>query len=220
MKAQQIAIDGPAGAGKSTVAKAVAQKLGYLYIDTGAMYRAVAWLALLNNTAFDDEQALVKLINESNIVLEPSSDGCRVICNNTDISKEIRLPEVGNAASPISAIPGVREALVAQQQKMASDNAVVMDGRDIATVVLPQAECKIFLTASLEVRAQRRALELQQKGLNSDLNAVQRELAERDHRDSTRQHSPLRRHEDAILIDSSAMSIDQVVQKIIDAAGE
>ena len=218
MTAAQIAIDGPAGAGKSTVAKLIADRLGYLYIDTGAMYRAVALLALEQGVAFDDAEGLTELIRGNEISLEPAASGCRVLINGKDVSREIRLPEVGNAASPVSAVAEVRSLLVAMQQELAARRPVVMDGRDIGTVVLPDAACKIFLTASPRVRALRRAKELLQKGLPADIDQVEREIRERDERDSTRAASPLRQAEDAVLVDSSDMGIEEVVCRIIELA--
>lgn len=218
MTAAQIAIDGPAGAGKSTVAKVVADRLGYLYIDTGAMYRAVALLALEHGVAFNDAEGLTALIRGNEIALEPAASGCRVLINGKDVSRDIRLPEVGNAASPVSAVAEVRSMLVAMQQELAARRPVVMDGRDIGTVVLPDAACKIFLTASTRVRARRRAKELLEKGLEVDIDQVEREIMERDERDSTRAASPLRQAEDAVLIDSSDMGVEEVVCRIIELA--
>ena len=218
MTARQIAIDGPAGAGKSTVAKLVADRLGYLYIDTGAMYRAVALLALEQGVALDDSAGLTELIRANEINLEPAPSGCRVLLNGKDVSQDIRLPEVGNAASPVSAVAEVRRLLVAMQQELAATRPVIMDGRDIGTVVLPNASCKIFLTASPRVRALRRANELRLKGLEADVDQVEREIRERDQRDSTRAASPLRQAEDAVLVDTSEMDIEQVVSRIIELA--
>lgn len=218
MTAAQIAIDGPAGAGKSTVAKLVADRLGYLYIDTGAMYRAVAWLALKQGVGFGDAEGLTRLIRENRIELLPAAAGCRLLINGQDVSRDIRLPEVGSAASPVSAVAEVRSLLVAMQQDLAARRPVVMDGRDIGTVVLPKATCKVFLTASPRVRAERRANELRQKGLSADIDQVEREIRERDQRDSTRAASPLRQADDAVLVDSSDMSIEQVVSRIIELA--
>ena len=218
MTAAQIAIDGPAGAGKSTVAKLIADRLGYLYIDTGAMYRAVALLAIEQGVAFDDAEGLVALIRDNRIDLEPAAGGCRVLIDDRDVSQDIRLPEVGNAASPVSAVGEVRELLVAMQQDLAARRPVVMDGRDIGTVVLPDAPCKVFLTASPRVRALRRANELRLKGLTVDVDQVEREIMERDQRDSTRAVSPLRQADDAVLVDSSDMTIEQVVSRIIELA--
>lgn len=218
MTARQIAIDGPAGAGKSTVARLVAGRLGYLYIDTGAMYRAVAWAALEQGVAVEDEAALAAIAANPLLRLEAAEDGCRVWYGERDISQEIRLPQVGNMASPVSAHPEVRRALVARQQEMASSQPVVMDGRDIGTVVLPQAECKIFLTASPRIRAERRWAELAGKGIAADVEQIRGEIEERDQRDSNRAASPLRQAEDAYLLDSSYLTIDQVVEGIIKIA--
>lgn len=217
---RQIAIDGPAGAGKSTVAKRVAEKLGWLYVDTGAMYRAVALLALRQGVSFDDGAALTALAQTARIELLPAAQGCRVLLDGEDVSEAIRMPEVGSAASPVSAVSGVRRALVAQQQAMAAAKPVVMDGRDIGTVVLPDAPCKVFLTASPQVRARRRALELQAKGIKADVDEIAADIAARDQRDSSRAHSPLRQADDARLLDSSACSIDEVVAQIIAWAEE
>ena len=219
MTARQIAIDGPAGAGKSTVAKLVAAALGYLYIDTGAMYRAVALAALRRGIAVDDAPALTKLAQEISIELENEAGDYRVYCDGEDVSAAIRTAEVGNAASPVSAVPGVREALVAAQQRLGARGCVVMDGRDIGTKVLPQAECKVFLTASIEERARRRALELAAKGQDADIEQVRRDMEERDARDSSRAHSPLLQAADAVLLDSSDMTIKQVVEHVLQLAG-
>lgn len=219
MTAKRIAIDGPAGAGKSTVAKLVADSLSYLYIDTGAMYRAIALQALRQEITPDNDAALIKLAQEIELQLLPAQGGCRVLIGDEDVSEAIRRPEVGNLASPVSAIAGVREELVRRQQQLAADNAVVMDGRDIGTVVLPDAECKIFLTADIRIRAKRRTLELCSKGQQADLQQVEKELAERDYRDMNRAASPLRQAEDAHLVDSSDMSIEQVVKTILELAG-
>jgi len=219
MTAKQIAIDGPAGAGKSTVAKLVAARLSYLYIDTGAMYRAVALAALRAGLALDDAPALGELARKINIELANEAGDYRVYCDGEDISAAIRTVEVGNAASPVSAVAAVREALVAQQQRLGAKGCVVMDGRDIGDKVLPQAECKVFLTASLAERARRRAQELKEKGQEQDEAAVMHDIAARDERDSTRAHSPLTQTADAVLLDSSNMTIEQVAERILEIAG-
>ena len=211
----RIAIDGPSGAGKSTIAKAVAKKLNIDYIDTGAMYRAVALLAIRQSVAFDDEKALTEIAEKADITLRQEGEKYLVFIDGEDVSEAIRRPEVGNAASPVSANPGVRQVLVEKQQAMAAKGGVVMDGRDIGTVVLPDADCKIFLTASLGVRAQRRVLELQAKGLDVDFEQVKKDVRERDERDSSRAASPLKQADDAILIDSSDMTFEEVVSRII-----
>lgn len=220
MIARRIAIDGPAGAGKSTAAKMVAARLDYLYIDTGAMYRAIALLALRRGIAVDDAERLTALAETADIALEPAADaGCRVFVSEEEITEAIRSPQVGDAASPISAVPGVRRALVAQQQALAACRPVVMDGRDIGTVVLPEAECKVFLTAATRIRAERRMNELKARGIEADLAGVERDIIARDQRDSSRAVSPLRRAGDAILLDSSDLTLEQVVNKIIELAG-
>ncbi|MCL1975159.1 MAG: (d)CMP kinase [Firmicutes bacterium] len=219
MTARQIAIDGPAGAGKSTVAKLVAAHLNYLYIDTGAMYRAVALIALRKGIALSDAPALTLLAQELCIELQNDGAQYRVFCDREDISFAIRQAEVGNAASPISALPGVREALVRKQQLLGEQGCVVMDGRDIGTKVLPQAECKVFLTASPEERARRRTLELALKGQTIDEEQVRRDMEERDARDTTRAVSPLIQACDALLLNSDGLTIEQVVERILQMAG-
>ena len=214
MNKRMIAIDGPAGAGKSTVAKALAKKLGYLYIDTGAMYRAVAYAAIQRGIPFDDAAALTELAATVQIDMRVKGGNYYVYFDGEDVSQAIRTPEVGAAASPVSAISGVRRHLVAQQQRLAQNGNVVMDGRDIGTMVLPQADCKIFLTASLEERAKRRYLELQEKGIATSLSQVKTEIAERDERDSHRADSPLMQAADAVLLDSTQLSLAEVLAKL------
>lgn len=211
---KNIAIDGPAGAGKSTVAKKLAEELGYLYIDTGAMYRAVALAAMENKVAFDDAEKLTELAGSVGIDLKVENGSYKVYLDGRDVSEAIRLPEVGAAASPVSAVGGVREHLVRKQQQLAEKNRVIMDGRDIGTVVLPNADLKVFLTASVEVRAKRRFDELTAKGIACDLSKVQADIAERDYRDSHREVSPLRQAADAVLLNTDNLSIEQVTAKI------
>ncbi len=218
MRVKSIAIDGPAGAGKSTVAKLVAKKLAYLYVDTGAMYRAIAYKALKKGIAFSDEEALSHLARNCELLLKDEDTEYKVFCDGEDISSQIRLPQVGAAASPVSAVAGVRLALVDQQKKMAETNNVVMDGRDIGTVVLPHSQCKIFLTASLGERAKRRTKDLEAKGIQADINKVREEIAERDERDSSRANSPLKKADDAILLDTTNLTIEETAKRIIEIA--
>jgi len=201
-----IAVDGPAGAGKSTVSKIVAQKLGYTYIDTGAMYRAVA---LKSTRSCED---LVDIIDDINIELD---DKARVFLDGAEVTKEIRTPEISKLASDVSKFGFVRKRLTDLQRQMAQRGAVIMDGRDIGTQVLPNADLKIFLTASIEERARRRFEELQAKGQTVNLEAIKNEIALRDKQDSEREIAPLKQADDAILIDSTNLQIAEVVEKIL-----
>jgi len=207
-----IAIDGPAGAGKSTLARRLAGRLGFLYIDTGAMYRAVALWARRLGVAWDDAARLEQLARESRIELGP--DG-RVSLNGEDVSEAIRDPEISEGASRVSAIPGVRRALVEKQQEMGRQASVVMEGRDIGTVVFPEAEVKIYLDATPEERARRRMKDLAARGVAADFAQVLEEMKRRDQRDSTRADSPLRQAPDAIYVDSTGMSEDEVEQALL-----
>lgn len=215
MKASVIAIDGPAGAGKSTVAKLVAQWLHYVYIDTGAMYRAVAWAAQEKKIGPANEDSLAELTRNLLIQLVYRDGQQRIIVDGRDISEEIRTPEISRSVSAISAIPAVRQALLELQRQLAAAGGVVMDGRDIGTCVLPNADVKIFLTATIEERARRRWLELQAKGFTNDYDQLRREIALRDKMDSERTTAPLKQAEDAILIDTSEMTIEQAADAII-----
>lgn len=212
MKPLQIAIDGPAGAGKSTIAKMIADQLGLLYLDTGAMYRACA-LYLKRNGALGDEKKIAELLGE--MKLEFDESGKHISLNGEDVSAEIRTPEITALTSQVSSLAAVRERLVSQQQEIAAARAVIMDGRDIGTVVLPEAQVKIFLTASPEARAERRLADLAQKGIKSDLQTVLADIIKRDEQDTTREHSPLKCAPDAQVIDTSAMSIDDVIKNIL-----
>jgi cytidylate kinase len=212
----RLAIDGPVSAGKSTIARLVAQRLGFTYIDSGAMYRAFAWAAQLSGLSAAQPEEAVRLLDTLAIQLLPRHEGGnQVLVDGVDITDEIRTPEIGQLASQLSEIPAVRGRMVALQQEMARDGGVVMEGRDIQTVVLPDAEVKIFLIAPAEERARRRCLELQQRGLICDLDSVLAELQQRDLRDSTRAHSPLKAAPDAITVDTGGLTIEQVVARVI-----
>ncbi|MHB0997890.1 MAG: (d)CMP kinase [Armatimonadota bacterium] len=209
-----IAIDGPAGAGKTTVAREVAKRLGYKYVDTGAMYRAVAWKSLQLGIPLSDVDRIVDMTAEMNIDFA-EGDGSRIFVDGVDVSKEIRTPDVTRLSSPVSAISGVRCHLVAQQRRLAEGGGVVMEGRDIGSVVLPDAEVKIFLVASINERARRRCDEIRAAGGQADEDAIKQGIEERDHRDSTRADSPLTKAEDAVEIDTDCLTIDQVVESIL-----
>ncbi|WP_035053199.1 (d)CMP kinase [Carnobacterium pleistocenium] len=213
-KTIKIAIDGPASAGKSTVAKVVAKKLGYIYCDTGAMYRALTYQAIEKNIAVTDEKRLVELLKELTISFEPNGDNQKVFVNGQEVTETIRLPKVTNLVSAVSAHGEVRTELVKRQQEIAAHGGVVMDGRDIGTAVLPTAEVKIFLVASVDERAQRRYKENMSKGITTSLEILKQEIADRDYKDSHREASPLIQAKDAILLDTTSLSIEQVVGKI------
>ncbi len=207
-----IAIDGPSGAGKSTIADILASKLSYVHLDTGAMYRSAALLAIKNKVSLSDEEKIVELM-ENNFKLDMAND--KVFLNGEDISDAIRTNEVSMAASDISKLSGVRKALVKSQQEIASKKGYIVDGRDICTVVLPDAEVKIFLTATSEDRARRRLEQNRQKGIIDDYDKILEDIKKRDYQDSHRANSPLVKADDATLIDSSNMSIDDVVDEIL-----
>lgn len=209
-----IAIDGPAGAGKSTIAKKIAKKLGCIYVDTGAMYRAMALFLLRENIAPTDTAQIDEKCWEADITLSYVNGEQIIYLNGEDVSSLIRTEEVGNMASVSSPNPNVRKKIVELQQKLAVDRDVVMDGRDIGTCVLPNANLKIYLTADSGVRAKRRYDELVQKGVDCDLGVIEKDIVERDHRDMTRENSPLRQAGDAVLIDSSNLTVDEVAEKI------
>lgn len=208
-----VAIDGPAGAGKSTIARRVAEALGFVYIDTGAMYRAVALRATKEGVDLADAARLEPLARASDIRFESGSS--RVLLDGEDVTEAIRRPEISPAASKVSAVPAVRRALVEKQRQIAASSNVVMEGRDIGTVVFPDAAVKIYLDASPEVRAARRVRQLAEKGIPADFEEVAREIRERDHRDSTRADSPLRRAPDAVYLDTTALSLDEVEGAIL-----
>lgn len=211
MKQFSVAIDGPAGAGKSTVARKVADFFGFTYVDTGAMYRAIAWKALQDGVDLDQELAITKLAESLHFELDPK--GIRV--NGLQLTDEIRTPQVSTMASAVATMVGVRQVLVKKQQEIARIQNVVMDGRDIGTHVLPDADLKIFLTASIEERAMRRYKELIHKGLTADLKTLQEEIRRRDENDQNRAHAPLRQAEDAVLVDTTNRSFEEVVESII-----
>ena len=209
-----IAIDGPAGAGKSTIAKKLAADLGYVYVDTGAMYRAMAYYFLQNNIAADDEAAISAACPDVNVTIEYKDGAQQGILNGENVNGVIRNEEVGNMASATSVYPVVRTKLVELQRQLAAKQSVIMDGRDIGTVVLPDANVKIYLTASSKVRAKRRYDELTAKGEKCDLDAIEQDIIDRDYRDMHRETSPLKQADDAVLLDSSDLDIDGVVAKM------
>ena len=212
-----IAIDGPAGAGKSTIAKAVARELGYVYIDTGAMYRAVGLFCLDEAIALTDEPRVSEAVRDIDITIAYDEEGAQqVFLNGANVSTRIRTQQVGDAASTVSQYPAVREKMVKLQQSLAEHTSVVMDGRDIASKVLPNADTKIYLTASVEERARRRANELREKGELCDIAEVEAEIRARDDRDMHRQHSPLIQVPEAVLVDSSTLSIDETIDRILE----
>lgn len=212
-----IAIDGPAGAGKSTIAKAVARELGYVYIDTGAMYRAVGLFCLNQGIALTDEARVSEAVRDIDITIAYDEEGAQqVFLNGANVSTRIRTQQVGDAASTVSQYPAVREKMVKLQQSLAEHTSVVMDGRDIASKVLPNADTKIYLTASVEERARRRANELREKGELCDIAEVEAEIRARDDRDMHRQHSPLIQVPEAVLVDSSTLTIDETIDRILE----
>lgn len=216
MSSIQIAIDGPAGSGKSTIAKILADHLGFIYIDTGAMYRAVTLLSGENGIPYDDEEKLASLAAQAHLQLIRSTDGKQtVLCNGRDVTAEIRSPAVTKNVSLVASLVGVRRELVKKQQELAADQDVVMDGRDIGAVVLPEAQCKIYLTASIEERARRRHLELLEKGYQADYETIRQELQERDWLDQHRAADPLCPSPEAVVIDTTDLSHREVVEEIL-----
>ncbi len=215
-----IGIDGPAGAGKSTIAKKVAAKKGYIYVDTGAMYRAMALFMLEKKVNLSDTEAIGKNCENADISIKYENGVQCVYLNGENVNDRIRTPEVSAAASKTSVVKKVREKLVSLQQALAAKTSVVMDGRDICTKVLPDADVKVYLTASVEVRAKRRYDELVGKGESCDLTEIEKDIAERDRRDMTREESPLVKADGAVEIDSSDMTIDEVADKILSLCRE
>ena len=214
MKKLVVAIDGPAGAGKSTVAQLAAKKLGYTYIDTGAMYRAVAWKTLQQGKKVTDERIL-EAVKDIEVNLQYADGKTKVMVDGKDVSDAIRTPEVSGIVSQVAALGPVRAKMVDLQRKMAERGAVLMDGRDIATNVLPNADVKIFLTASIEERAMRRWKEMKEKGYHIELAKLQQDIAARDKADSEREISPLVQAEDAVLLDTTRLSIDEAVERVL-----
>lgn len=216
----KIAIDGPAGAGKSTISKEVAKKLGYIYIDTGAMYRAVGLAAVRKGIDTKDADGVSSILDDIDITISHDKTGQRIYLNSEDVSEAIRMPEISVAASNVATIVSVRKKLVAIQRELAEKTDVVMDGRDIGTYVLPDAEAKIYLTASVEERATRRYKELCEKGVECDLESVKADMEYRDKNDSGRDFAPLKAAEDSVIVDSTDMSIEQTIDKICSIAEE
>lgn len=212
-----IAIDGPSGAGKSTIAKRLAHELGYVHLDTGSMYRTVAYLGLKNGIDLDDENGLVELIKHIDLKMMPSGE---IIVDGVAIHDEIRTNEMSMAASKASKHELVRAALVAMQQKIAASKGYILDGRDIGTVVLTDAEVKIYLTASVEDRAKRRLLQNQEKNIESNYEDLLEDIKRRDYQDTHREHSPLKKADDAVVIDSSDLTLEEVVDRILDIIKE
>lgn len=211
----KIAIDGPAGAGKSTLAKELSRKLGYIYIDTGAMYRSLTWKALLNGIDLEDAQALFELARNTRIYFQSDSDKQRVICDNMDVTEEIRSPQVSGTVSRVASYPEVRNIMVQQQQEMGRSVSVVMDGRDIGECVLPDAEYKFFLTADREERAKRRTEELRVQGYNVIPELIAKDILQRDQDDASREVGALKILDDSIVIDTTNLTIEQVLEKIL-----
>lgn len=211
-----IAIDGPSGAGKSTLAKSLAARLGYLYVDTGAIYRTIGYYAFSNGIDPKDEAAVVASLPEIRVEMSYGDDGLQhMLLNGVDVTKEIRLPEISMYASAVSAHPAVRAFLLEMQRQLARTNNVIMDGRDIGTVVLPDAKVKVYLTASSEERARRRCLELEQRGTPEPFEKVLREIEERDWNDSHRAVAPLRQAEDAVLLDTTELDFQQSEEALL-----
>ena len=216
MKSYQVAIDGPSGAGKSTIAKAIAKKLDMVYIDTGAMYRAIGWLALKNNVELDNEEKLAQLTRDAIISLgyDDQNDKQIVFINGINVTDYIRTPEISKASSAVSRFAGVRIELVNLQRALSKEQNVIMDGRDIGTHVLPNADCKIYLTASLEARALRRYEELVEKGEQVTYDEVLEDMRLRDYQDTHRDFSPLQQADDAFVVDTSNLSLEESVEKV------
>lgn len=215
-KIRALAIDGPAGAGKSTIARAVSRELGWIYVDTGAMFRAIALFLMRRDVNSDDEAEVSEAVRQATVSLQHENGEQQIFLNGENVSAEIRTEAVGNMASAVSVYPAVRSQLLELQRKIAESQPVVMDGRDIGTVVLPDADTKVYLTASVQVRALRRFKELQEKGQSCDLAEIERDIEARDYRDMHRETAPLRRAEDAMLLDSSDLTAAEVRAQILE----
>lgn len=214
MRKPIVAIDGPAGSGKSTVARMLAKRLSFVHIDTGALYRGVAYLAIQKGVSLEDEQAVVAAAQGAKLEFRLLPDGNLLHINGTCVHRDIRTEEVSRASSKVSGYPGVRSLLLGLQRELGRNGGIVLEGRDIGTVVFPSAEVKIFLTASIEARAKRRALELSARGALVDLDRVKLEMAQRDKQDSERPISPLKQASDAVLVDTSTLSIESVLDRL------
>lgn len=219
-KTYNIAIDGPAGAGKSTIARLAAGQLGFIYVDTGAMYRAMALYFLRRGANLADEEAVGAACKDIHVEIRYEAGEQQVLLNGENVTGQIRTDQVGNAASAISKYPAVRAALLELQRSLARTNSVIMDGRDIGTLVLPNADLKIYLTASTAVRAMRRYKEFLEKGVDCTLESVEQDVIRRDEQDMNRATAPLKQAEDAVYLDASDMNISQVVEKILSLARE
>lgn len=215
LKGKIIAIDGPAGSGKSTTSKLLAAKLGYVYLDTGAMYRALTYFALKNNISPADADKLTALAKKLPIEFETTSEENKIFLNGEDVTKEIRLPEVTQHVSEVSAHKGVRAAMVAKQKKIGKNGSIVAEGRDTTTTVFPKADIKIYLTASVEERAQRRLLDLIKAGVSITIDELKEDIERRDEYDSNREHSPLRKSKDAYIVDTTNMTIEGQIDHIV-----
>ena len=220
MKRFAIAVDGPAGSGKSTVAKAIARKLGIIYVDTGAMYRTVALHCKQNDIAWEQEADVAASLDSLKMKIVPEEGGQKIFLNDVDVTTDVRAAEIGKGASAVAAYPKVRERMVELQQDMAKEHSVIMDGRDIGTVVLPDAEVKIYLDAGVEERAKRRVGELEAKGEIADFEEIKKMIIQRDYNDMNREHSPLKKADDVVVLDSTSMTVEEVQQAILDVVQE